>query len=154
MSGELKHEGNAWWIEGVQPFQVCEAMFEAVRVALTQHGALYSSNYIQGISGAAFRIGGICPCAPTCDYAMEVGELLDLLGYTYKSIWVSLGETAGQHHAYEALIPLAKAYEDNDKTLPTAESLGDPYIREARDKVVAIIDAVKDEVRAGRAAVV
>ena len=153
MTGELKHEGSAWWIEGVQPFQVCEVMFEAVRVALTQHGALFSANYIQGISGAAFRIGGICPCAPTCDYAMEVEELLDLLGYSYTKMWVSLGDAAGKYHAYEALIPLAKAYEENNNILPTAESIDDPYIREACEKVSAIIDAVKDEVRAGRAAV-
>jgi hypothetical protein len=153
MIGALKHAGSKWWIEGVQPYQVCEALFEAVRLALTQHGAPHSANYIQGISGAAFRIGGICPCAPTCDYSMEVWELLELLGYSYKHMWVSLGDAAGQHHAYEALIPLAKAYEENDKTLPTAESFDDPYIREARDKVSAIIDAVKDEIRAGRTAV-
>ncbi len=153
MTGALQHKGNAWWIEGVQPFQVCEALFEAVRVALTQRGAPYSAAYIQGISGAAFRIAGICPCAPTCDYAMEVVELLDLLGYNYKHMWVSLGEAAGQHRAYEALIPLAKAYGENENNLPTAEEIDDPFIQEARTKVVAIIDAVKDEIRAGRTAV-
>ena len=154
MATELRHKGNKWWIEGVPPYEVREAMFEAVRIALTQHGASYSANYIQGISGAAFRIGGICPCAPTCEYAMEVQELLDLLGYSYRHLWVSLGDAAGQHHAYEALIPLAKAYQENNNTLLREESLEDPYIREACEKVNEIIAAVKDEVRAGRAAVV
>jgi hypothetical protein len=84
---------------------------------------------------------------------MEVHELLDLLGYSYKHLWVSLGEAAGQHHAYEALIPLAKAYEVNDKTLPPVESFDDSYIREACKKVNAIIASVKDEIRAGRVTV-
>jgi hypothetical protein len=129
-------------------------MFEAVRVVLTQHGALYTANYIQGISGAAFRIGGICPCAPTCEYAMEVQELLDLLGYSYKHLWVSLGEAARQLRVYEALIPLAQSYEENNKNLPSVASFDDPYIREACKKVHTIINAVKDQIRSGRAAVV
>jgi hypothetical protein len=153
MVGELKHEGNTWWIEGVLPYQVCEALFEAARVALTQHGAPYSANYIQGISAAAFRIGGICPCAPTCDYAMEVWDLLDLLGYSYKLMSVGLGEAVSEYHGYEVLIPLAKAYEENNKTLPSVESIDDPYLREARNQVAAIIAAVKDEIRTGRTAV-
>ena len=86
MATELRHKDNKWWIEGVPPYEVREALFEAVRIALTQHGAPYSANYIQGISGAAFRIGGICPCAPTCEYAMEVQELLSILKTTSSKI--------------------------------------------------------------------
>ena len=132
MATELKHAGSKWWIEGAPPYEVCEALFEAVRVALTQHGAPYSANYIQGISGAAFRIGGICPCAPTCDYAMEVWELLDLLGFNYQRIWVSLGEVAGGSHAYEVLMPLAQSLPVGDHIDPDGlvrhitESLGVP----------------------------
>ena len=85
---------------------------------------------------------------------MEVVELLDLLDTATSicgSVWV---KRRGQHRAYEALIPLAKAYEENDKyTYRQQKSLDDPFIREARNKVAAIIDAVKDEIRAGRTAV-
>jgi hypothetical protein len=60
---------------------VMEALFEGARVVLTHRGERYSPAYVQGISGAAFRIGGICPCAPTCTAAMDTQTLPRLLGY-------------------------------------------------------------------------
>ena len=68
-------------LEGVDRYYVMEAMFEGVRVVLSYRGEPYSPAYLQGISGAAFRIGGICPCAPTCTAAMDTRALLRLLGY-------------------------------------------------------------------------
>jgi hypothetical protein len=68
-------------LEGVDRYRVVDPMFEGVRIVLAHRGETYSPAYVQGISGAAFRIGGICPCAPTCDYAMEPQELIQLLGY-------------------------------------------------------------------------
>ena len=68
-------------IEGVDRFRAMEPMFECVRVILSYRGENYSPAYIQGISGAAFRIGGICPCASTCACAMETQDLIQLLGY-------------------------------------------------------------------------
>lgn len=67
----------------VGPYEVREPLFEGVRVILSARGEAHSPAYIQGISGAALRIAGICPCAPTCSSAMEVSDLISLLGYGY-----------------------------------------------------------------------
>ena len=68
-------------LAGVDRYQVMDALFEGVRVILSYRGEPCSPAYVQGISGAAFRIGGICPCAPTCTAAMEVQDLPALFGY-------------------------------------------------------------------------
>jgi S-adenosylhomocysteine hydrolase len=52
-------------IEGVDRYRVVEPVFEGVRVIVTKRGERYSPAYVQGISGAAFRVAGPCPCAPT-----------------------------------------------------------------------------------------
>jgi hypothetical protein len=53
-------------IHNIEPYQVVEPMYEGIRVILSHRGVLYSPAYVQGISGAAFHVGGICPCAPQC----------------------------------------------------------------------------------------
>jgi hypothetical protein len=68
-------------IEGVDRYRVMEPLFEGVRVILSFRGERYSPAYVAGISGAAFRIAGPCPCAPTCDAAMWPGDLVKLFGY-------------------------------------------------------------------------
>jgi hypothetical protein len=68
-------------LEDVDRYRVMDPLFECVRVVLAYQGELLSAPYIQGISGAAFRIAGICPCAPTCACAMSVQDLITLLGY-------------------------------------------------------------------------
>ncbi len=68
-------------LDNVDRYRIPEPLFEGVRVILAYRGETYSPAYIQGISGAAFRIGGPCPCAPTCEYAMTAGDLISLLGY-------------------------------------------------------------------------
>ena len=68
-------------VEGVDRYHTADPLFECVRVALNQRGEPYSTAYIGGISGAAFRIAGICPCAPTSNYAMKTEELVRLFGY-------------------------------------------------------------------------
>ena len=68
-------------LDGVDHYRVMEPMFEGIRVILDYRGDPYSPAYIQGISGAAFRIAGICPCAPTCGCAMDPRDLINLLGY-------------------------------------------------------------------------
>ena len=65
----------------VDYYRVVEPLFEGARVILSYRGEKYSPEYIQGIAGSAFRIGGICPCAPTCTSAMSTAELIKLLGY-------------------------------------------------------------------------
>ncbi len=76
-------------LEGVDRYQVMDALFEGVRVVLSYRGEPHSPAYVQGISGAAFRIGGICPCAPTCTAAMETQDLPALFGYevTYTPLY-------------------------------------------------------------------
>jgi hypothetical protein len=68
-------------LANVDRYRMMEPMFEGVRVVLNSLGETYSPAYIQGISGAAFRFGGPCPCAPTCSVQMQPTDLLKLLGY-------------------------------------------------------------------------
>lgn len=76
-------------LETVGPYQVSDPLFECVRVVMNQRGEPYSAAYIQGISGAAFRTAGPCPCAPTCSAAMSTEELVRRLGYRAESIGVA-----------------------------------------------------------------
>jgi hypothetical protein len=78
---EVRRKGGRVWIDGVKKYEYIDPMFEAVRMALALRGDEYSAAYMQGISGSAFRIGGICVCAPTCDNAMWPQQLVRLLGY-------------------------------------------------------------------------
>jgi hypothetical protein len=73
--------GDIVIIEGVDRYRVMEPLFEGIRIIMAYRGEKYSPAYIQGISGAAFRVAGICPCAPTCSLAMEPRDLVKLLGY-------------------------------------------------------------------------
>ncbi len=73
-------------LNGVSNYAVYETNFEAVRLALNFLGENYSVAYFHGIAGTAFRIGGICPCAPTCTLSMSVGQLIRLFGYDYEEI--------------------------------------------------------------------
>jgi hypothetical protein len=73
-------------LEGLEPYRVVEPMFEGLRVILSYRGEPYSPAYVQGISGAAFRVSGICPCAPTCGTAMQPQDLAHLFGYQVESL--------------------------------------------------------------------
>jgi hypothetical protein len=68
-------------LDGVDKYHVREPLFEGVRVILTYLGEPYSPDYIQGISGAAFRVAGPCGCAPTCSSQIWTTDLIKLLGY-------------------------------------------------------------------------
>ena len=76
-----KEKGQVKVIDGVDRYRVMEACYEGVRVIMSYRGEKYSPEYIQGISGAAFRIAGICPCAPSCSWMMNPQDLPKLLGY-------------------------------------------------------------------------
>ena len=67
-------------LENVDRYRFFEPLFEGVRVILSYRGEKYSPAYLQGISGAAFRIGGPCPCAPTCEFAMSTDDLIRVFG--------------------------------------------------------------------------
>ena len=73
-------------LDGVDRYRVTDAMFESVRVVLNFLSESYSPAYVQGIAGSAFRIGGICPCAPTSWHAMNVDDLLTLFGYEIETL--------------------------------------------------------------------
>lgn len=81
MSANVRCEGHKVWIEGVDTYRYMDPMYEGIRIILMARGAAYSPAYIQGISGSAFRIGGICPCAPTCANWIEPGDFIGRLGY-------------------------------------------------------------------------
>lgn len=90
-------------IAGVDRYRVVEPLFEGCRVVLSHRGETYSPAYIQGISGAAFRIAGICPCAPTCNCAMEPQDLLGLLGCAAEPLAVYGEGPDPDVHLYEVL---------------------------------------------------
>lgn len=82
MSATAGPSDNRVVLEGVGPYAVMEPMFEGTRVILSYRGAPYSPAYVQGITGAAFWVAGICPCAPTCTPgAIDPTELPGVLGW-------------------------------------------------------------------------
>lgn len=62
-------------------YQVKEPLFEGARIILSGMGESYTPAYIQGISGAAFKIAGGCPSRPTCIYMMWTPDFIKYLGY-------------------------------------------------------------------------
>ncbi len=84
MGTNVKREGDKVWIEGVGRYEYLDPMFDGVRIILAHRGEEHSPACIHGISGSAFRIGGICPCAPTCNNAMSPQDLSTLLGYEFE----------------------------------------------------------------------
>jgi hypothetical protein len=96
-------------IQNVDRYRVVEPLFEGARIVLTYLGEPYSPAYIQGVSGAAFRVAGPCPCAPTVSTQMSLPGLLTLLGYQYRESvlgWTGDVEDARQNTV--VLIPKVK----------------------------------------------
>jgi len=126
-------------LQGVEPYRVVEPLFEGVRVILSYRGETYSPAYIQGLSGAAFRVAGICPCAPTCSAAMGTADLIALLGYEleclavpeegdFKSVWpehlarikasIDAGRPALVWHAFTMYeYDVVAGYDDSDNLM-------------------------------------
>ena len=101
--------GERMIIDNVDRFCVREPLFEGPRVVLGFLGEKYTPAYIQGISGAAFRIAGPCPCAPTCSTQMFTTDLLKLLGYQYtENILRRTGDVDDAKRNMVALIPKIK----------------------------------------------
>ena len=103
--------GSRMVIESVDRFRVREPNFEGVRIVLDALGDRYSPAYIQGISGAAFRFGGPCPCAPNCSTQMDTTDLIKLLGYEYTQ--EILGWTGDVQDAKENIVPLIPKIKDS-----------------------------------------
>lgn len=101
-------------LKKMEKFKLAEPLFEAVRVVLSYRGEKYSPAYIQGISGGAFRVGGICPCAPTCTYAMWTTELPEILGYDIKK-YEFLDESGVDMDRWKDMVERIKLEIDNDR---------------------------------------
>lgn len=71
-------------LENVDVYKVYDPVFESARIVLNHIGESYSYQYIQGISGSAFRIATGCPSRPTCCNMMWITDFIRLLGYEYK----------------------------------------------------------------------
>lgn len=70
----------------IDSYRYCEPLFEGARILLKHHGAPYSPEYIQGISGAAFKIAIGCPSRPTCVCDMWTTDLFRLLGFEVREL--------------------------------------------------------------------
>ncbi|MHC4248253.1 MAG: hypothetical protein ACYS9X_03915 [Planctomycetota bacterium] len=138
-------KGEAVIVDGIDTYRLPEPLFEAVRVVLSQRGAPYSADYVQGISGAAFRIAGICPCAPTCSAAMPTQDLPALLGYEAEHFSLDVSWTDA------AIKPLAAAATKGE--LLGENEIDNDDTRALRDRYLELLDRTKAEVRAGRAVV-
>jgi hypothetical protein len=93
-------------VPNMDRFRVREPNFEGVRIVVDFLGETYSPAYIQGISGAAFRFGGPCPCAPNCSTQMSTTDLIKLLGYEYtESILGWTGDVDDAKRNMAELIP-------------------------------------------------
>lgn len=86
MAAKVRTENGRVWLEGVDRYRVMGALFECVRVVLASRNEPYSPAYVQGLSCAAFRIGGICPCVPTVACTMGTDGLIQLMGYEYEHL--------------------------------------------------------------------
>jgi len=96
-------------IPGVDRSRAREPMYEGVRIVLSHMGERYSPAYIQGISGGAFRIAGICGCAANCSLQMDTPNLIKLLGYEYEQhILGWTGDVDDAKRNMVALIPRIK----------------------------------------------
>ena len=138
-------------LDGVGRYQVVEPLFECVRVVLSYLGETYSPAYIQGISGAAFRIAGICPCAPTVSRQIPLTALIDLLGYEMHDYKLT---DRVPDFDWDHLQSLARLYEANGNVLPQADALEQVELRMMCTQLGTIIEAIKEEIRAGRPAIV
>jgi hypothetical protein len=101
---EEKKVGETKILQGVDQYKITEPLFEGVRVILNYRGEKYSPAYVAGISSAAFRIAGPCPCAPTCDTATWPGALVKQFGYEVEQIeFKSADKTADLPKALERI---------------------------------------------------
>ena len=112
---------------GVDYYRVIEPVAEGVRVILAYRGEKYSPAYVQGISGAAFRIAGPCPCAPTCWGTMEPVELARIFGYEAEQI------------------DIGASYNPNTSSAEASD-------RARRARLASALGSIKEEIRANRPA--
>ena len=65
----------------VDAYRYNEPLFEGARVVLNAMGEKFTPEYIQGVSGAAFKIASGCPSRPTCVCDAWTSDFIKSLGY-------------------------------------------------------------------------
>lgn len=68
----------------IDKYRYYDPLFEGARIILNNLGEKYTPEYIQGISGAAFKIAGGCPSCPTSIYDKWTHKFIRYLGYETK----------------------------------------------------------------------
>ena len=95
-------------IQGVDRYRLWGPMFEGARLLLNYRGENYAPATVQGLSGSVFRLGGICPCAPTVAPAMAPHDLARLLGYQVE--WLApFGQGLTAAEAWPGILDRIKA---------------------------------------------
>lgn len=90
----------------IDSYRYCEPLFEGARILISHHGASYSPEYIQGISGAAFKIAIGCPSRPTCVCDMWTPDLFRLLGFEIRELPY---RDADENDIFQTALPEIKA---------------------------------------------
>jgi hypothetical protein len=106
--GTFPAGGDPVVLGGVDRYRVMDPLFECVRVVLAYRGEAYPPEYLQGLSGAAFRIAGPCPCAPTCSAAMGPQDLPRKLAYEAEWVKLPTDSRAASSAALPALLARVK----------------------------------------------
>lgn len=68
----------------IDKYRYYDPLFEGARIILNNLGERYTPEYVQGISGAAFKIAGGCPSCPTSIYDKWTHKFIRYLGYETK----------------------------------------------------------------------
>ena len=68
----------------IDKYRYYDPMFEGARIILNNRGEKFTPEYIQGISGSAFKIAGGCPSCPTSIYDKWTHKFIRYLGYETK----------------------------------------------------------------------
>ena len=77
----LTAKGDPVTLLNIDTYRYNEPLFEGARVVLNAMGETFSPEYIQGISGAAFKIATGCPSRPTCVHDAWTSDFITSLGY-------------------------------------------------------------------------
>lgn len=79
-------EDNAMVLLGLDKYRYYDPLFEGGRIILSYLGETYSPEYIQGISGSAFKIAGGCPSRPTCICDRWTPDFFRALGFEVREL--------------------------------------------------------------------
>ena len=77
----ISAKGETVVLQNIDKYRYHDPLFESVRVVLNSMGETYTPEYIQGISGAAFKIATGCPSRPTCVCDWWTPDFIKYLGY-------------------------------------------------------------------------